>query len=607
MRDTIPTNSRRSFRSRLADWLDQCLIGVAVAAVISLLLEVGRFDLPTGFQSALHLIDFGIVVFVILSMLMHLVLAPNRWRHLRVHWPEFLLLGFFLSLLLLRTWFIDHQTFSGYPSWMQRVLLVSIPLVAKSYLAIVQTYITAHLILQGIRNSSRIAYLNLKPAQILLLSFLLVIAIGTFLLMTPRALSKPAASSSTQTVLDALFTATSATCVTGLIVQDPGTHFSLFGQGVILVLIQIGGLGLMTMTAFFALMLGQGMGIRERLLIGDILSAKTLGQISHLIVSILMLTFTFELLGALALYVTWDELASISTHSQRMYYALFHAVSAFCNAGFSLFPDSLMQYQASASVNLIVTSLIIVGGLGFTVNANLLRYTVYGRLLRQQERLSLHTKLVLVMTPLLIGVGMVLFLFPEWNHGLAGMGWGDKLLASYFQSVTTRTAGFNTVEMTNLLPATYFLMMLLMFIGASPGSTGGGIKTSTFATLMGSLWATLRGKEQVEMFKRTIPEPVVHKALAITVTSLLVLSLFGLVLLWTEQAPPMHILFEMLSAFGTVGLSAGLTPNLTWVGKCMIIFMMVIGRIGPLTLALAIGQRQGTGSYRYADEQVMIG
>ncbi len=594
------------FRQRLSQRVDRTMLGVAAIAIISLLIDIGGFILPGSLEKTLHIIDVGIIVFVILSMLLHLFLAPFKLVYLRRRWPEFGLLVIFVGLLLLRAWFMDHQALSEHPSWLRTLISISITFVAKSYVAIAQIYIASHLILQGIRSSSKVAHLNLKPAQTLLLSFLLVIALGTFLLASPRSLTEPPRSIG-ERLLNALFTATSATCVTGLIVQDTGSYFSQFGQVVILGLIQTGGLGLMTMTAFFALVLGQGMGIRERILIGDILSTRTLGQLSHMIVSILVLTVFFELLGVLALYTVWNDPTLFTTHSSRIYYAIFHSISAFCNAGFSLFPNSLVDYRMSTAVNLIVTSLVILGGLGFTVNSNLLRYSFLGGLLRRRERLTLHTKLVLIMTPCLILSGMLLFLITEWHHALNDMGITERILTSYFQSVTTRTAGFNTVDISNLLPASYFLMMILMFIGASPGSTGGGIKTSTFAALIGSLWTTLRGKNQVEMFQRTIPEAVIHKALAIIVTSLSILSLFGFILLLTEQAPPIHIFFELLSAFGTVGLSTGLTPQLSTIGKCVIIFVMFIGRIGPLTLALAIGQRQEVGNYHYPHEQIMIG
>jgi trk system potassium uptake protein TrkH len=467
--------------------------------------------------------------------------------------------------------------------------------VARAYIIIVRIYILGNLILKAISTGPRVARMNLPAAQIVALSFLLVILVGTGLLLLPGA-----TTSSEISFVDALFTATSGTCVTGLIVVDTGSYFSRFGQTVILILIQIGGLGLMTTTAFFLLILGRGMSVKESVLMHDVLSSKTLARISYLIISILILTFTFELIGVLSFYFSWSGRSF--EHGSALYYSIFHSISAFCNAGFSLFRNSFEFYKGSPAQNITLTSLIVIGGLGFTVIMNLFRFVIFKR-----ERLSLQTKLVLSMTAALIVIGTALVMVTEWDRSLKGLPLPTRIMASYFQSITTRTAGFNTINIGNLTNACYFLMMILMFIGASPGSTGGGIKTSTFGIFLGSIWSMLRGRDSVEMFRRNVPRDTVNKALSVIILAFMLLAIFGFILLLTQEGNPVHILFELISAFGTVGLSAGVTPRLTTLGKIVIITTMYIGRIGPLTLALAIGQRRAGAAYEYPDEAVMIG
>jgi trk system potassium uptake protein TrkH len=372
----------------------------------------------------------------------------------------------------------------------------------------------------------------------------------------------------------------------------------------------------MTVTTSFALILGQSMGIRERMLIGDALSSQTLGKVSRTVIYILLLTLIIEAIGATALYLAWANsdifYAQIPNPGRHpvtvLYYSVFHSVSAFCNAGFSLFKDNLARFHNSIATNITTTFLIISGGLGFGVIVNLLRYDgFYSVFKKRGDKLTLQSKIVLITTGALIFTSTILILGIEWNNSLSEFSFKDKILGAYFQSVTPRTAGFNTIDISRLTSACYFLMIILMFIGASPGGTGGGIKTSTFTTLFGSLRAMMKGKQAVEMFRRTIPADVINKALVIVVTSLLMLSAFGFILLITEKDEPIKIIFELFSAYGTVGLSAGLTPQLSAIGKIIIIITMFIGRVGPLTLALAIGRRSETGNYEYPSESVMIG
>ncbi|MGB9597331.1 MAG: TrkH family potassium uptake protein, partial [Candidatus Poribacteria bacterium] len=386
---------------------------------------------------------------------------------------------------------------------------------------------------------------------------------------------------------------------------DTGSYFTVFGQIVILLLIQIGGLGLMTVTTFFALIAGKNITVRESLLMSNVFNIKSLSRVSNLIMSTLALTFSFEFIGFLLLSIAWSGEFGLGT---RLYYSLFHSVSAFCNAGFSLFSNSLENYKDNLAINVIITLLIIFGGLGFITIVNLLHYFRF-RILKK-ERLTLHTKIVLLVTGSLIITGTLVILIVEWNNSLMDLPIFTKFLASYFHSVTPRTAGFNTIDMSSLTNACYFIIIILMFIGASPGGTGGGIKTSTFGVFLANIWSMLKGRTQVEIFRRSIPKDIVTSALLLTTLTLMLLSVFAFVLLITENLMPIQIFFELFSAFGTVGLSTGITSSLTTIGKLIIIATMFIGRVGPLTLMLAISQirqRRGSIEYEYPEESVIVG
>ncbi|WP_072868388.1 TrkH family potassium uptake protein [Desulfofundulus thermosubterraneus] len=437
--------------------------------------------------------------------------------------------------------------------------------------------------------------LQLSPPQVLVLGFAGVILAGTLLLMLPVS-----SRSGTYTdFLTALFTATSAVCVTGLVVVDTGTYWSVFGQAVILALIQVGGLGFMSMATLFFILMGRRIGLKERLIIQESLNQLRVAGVVRLVRAVLLFTvFTegfFAVVLSLRFYFDYG-------FPRCLWLGIFHAVSAFNNAGFDLLGDfrSLTGYVSDPVVTLSVTTLIILGGLGFSTVMELYNYP-------RTRRLSVHTKLVLRVTGWLIFCGALLFGLLEWGHILRDLPLSGKILASYFQAVTPRTAGFNTVDIGHLNPATQFLIIILMFIGASPGSTGGGIKTTTFALLGITLWSLSKGKEDVEVFRRRIPPWQVYKALSVTLWAILLVSTVTLLLSVTEGGDFLASLFETVSAFGTVGLSMGLTPELTPLGRVAIIFTMFAGRLGPLTLAYAFAQRRRKTAVRYPEEKIMVG
>ena len=443
----------------------------------------------------------------------------------------------------------------------------------------------------------------LSAPQLLALSFAGLVLGGSVLLALPVA-AAPAVDIS---YLDALFTATSAICVTGLVVVDTPHAFSTFGHVVILLLVQIGGLGYMTISTVLAAALGRTVSLQERLTLQEALNAHDLEGLVRFAGVVLKLTLAFELAGAAVLSLRWwPEFGPAA-----LWYALFHAVSAFNNAGFALWSDSLMQWRADVTVNTIVTVLVICGGLGFFVLSEL------SRVRTRRMKLSLHTRIALTASAVLAIGGTVAVLSLESNNPrtLEPLPFSERLLAAWFQSVTTRTAGFNTIDIGAMTQPALFLMMALMFIGASPGGTGGGVKTTTFSITLAALWATVRGDAETTMFTRRVSRETVGKAFFISLIAFLALNVVAGAVLISERRDLMATLFETTSAFGTVGLSMGeggrpvsLVGLFSPVGKILIMLMMFAGRVGPLTLAVALAQRAAMKpKIRYPEGKILIG
>lgn len=449
---------------------------------------------------------------------------------------------------------------------------------------------------ENVTNLLDISQWKLTPYQILVLGFAGLILAGALLLTTPMA----SATGERVGFVDALFTATSAVCVTGLVVVDTGTRFSTFGHLVIIVLIQAGGLGIMTMATLMALLMGKKIKLRERLVMQEALNQLTVAGIVRLTQYIIKTTLLIEFVGGTILAIRWYQDFGL----KGIYFGYWHAISAFCNAGFDLFGGyrSLTGYVDDVTVNIIISSLIILGGIGFSVMADI-------RENRRFSKLTLHSRLVLVTSAVLISLGTVIILALEWGNPdtLGDLSLKGKMLASYFQSVTPRTAGYNTIDIGKMESASIFFIVLLMFIGASPGSTGGGIKTSTFGVLVAAIWALIRGKEDVEMFERRIPKSLVYKAFALGFMASVLVIAVTMIMSVTEKAPFLNILFEVVSAFGTVGLTTGITPTLTVSGKLWLIITMFAGRVGPVTLALALAMRQGRTLVQYPEGKAIIG
>jgi trk system potassium uptake protein TrkH len=435
-----------------------------------------------------------------------------------------------------------------------------------------------------------------NPGLLLVSSFAILIAVGTVLLSVPAA----AADGHRIAAVDALFTATSASCVTGLIVLDTPHAFSAFGLVVILALIQIGGLNIMVLSTFAAVMLGRDLDFRSEAALGTILDLSSPATAFRLTTFIVMATLIVEAAGAVALGFTW--LAHGAEPLEALWKGVFHSVSAFCNAGFALQSDSLVMFNRDPAALLVFSLLIVLGGLGFAVLASLW-WRARGR---PWAGLAVQTRLVIIASAVLIVIGWALYLGLEWQGSLAGLSPTDRVLNALFQSITARTAGFNSVAINGLQPATMLVFMLLMFIGASPGGTGGGIKTTTAAVLVAAIPSIAARRSEVVILNRRIPLVVVFRSASIAVVGLTVALVTAGLLLATHDAPFEWLLFESFSAFGTVGLSLGATSSLDQLGKLVVASAMLAGRVGPLTLALLLGRsRQARVSYPQA--RIMVG
>jgi len=444
---------------------------------------------------------------------------------------------------------------------------------------------------------------RVHPVQVVALSFALLTLIGAVLLSLPISHRQPTR------FIDALFTSTSAACVTGLTVVDTCTHFTLFGQLVILTLIQTGGLGIMTFSAFFAHLVAGRVSIRGRDMIESTFGGSNISKLGNFVLGIVLSTLVIEAIGALILSFRFMLDYPVN---RSLYLGLFHSIAAFCNAGFSLFPNSIESYVAGATVTTTIMILIILGGIGFWVLFDLFNLM---RKPNSHRSLTLHSKVALLCSATLILVGAAGLLFFEWHNSLKELPFGGKLLGAAFQSITPRTAGFNTVKISAMTNASLLLIMLLMFIGASPGSTGGGIKTTTFGVLLAMTVARLRDKKQVQVFNRGVPEAIISKAIGIAFFWLVAIATVSMLLLITEHPGGTHelghslfleVLFEAFSAIGTVGLSTGITPLLSTSGKVFIIILMYVGRVGPVTLALAMAFQRPL-NVRLAEEQLWVG
>ncbi|MBV6684157.1 TrkH family potassium uptake protein [Rossellomorea marisflavi] len=439
----------------------------------------------------------------------------------------------------------------------------------------------------------RYRVIHLSPPQLLVAVFAFFIMVGMALLKLPISTTEPI------TWLEALFTTTSAMTVTGLAVVDTGSVYTVFGQIVVMCLIQLGGLGIMSFAVLIVMMLGKKIGFKERLLLQQSLNQTSVGGVIMLVRYLFIFSLLVEGIGMMFLATQWVPRYG---WSEGLFYSLFHSVSAFNNAGFGLWPDNMMRFVGNPVITFALSSLFIIGGIGFTV-------LVDGWKSRTFKKLSLHSKIMILGTLLInVAATIIIFVLEYNNPGTLGpLSLGDKGLASYFQAVTPRTAGFNTLDYGEMESPTIFFTVFLMFIGAGSASTGGGIKLTTFLMILLAVGAFLRDKKEVKIFRRSIDQSVILKSLAIsTLSVLLVVGSLFILTISEKGADFLTLLFEVVSAFGTVGLSMNFSPELSTVGKWVIIFVMFAGKMGPLTLAYSLS-RPGKEKIRYPKEDILTG
>lgn len=436
---------------------------------------------------------------------------------------------------------------------------------------------------------------ELNPPRVLTLGF------GTLILIGALLLNLPIASKSGESIgfINSLFTSASAVCVTGLVVVNTAKYWSLFGQIVIILLIQMGGLGFMTMATIVALLAGKKISLKERLVIKEQLNQQTMSGLVRLTKYVILLTFVIEGIGA---FLLSTRFIPIYGFKKGLWFSIFHAVSAFCNAGFDIIGNSMVSFVGDFTINMTICFLVIIGGVGFSVLIDIAKNKSF-------KKLRLHSKLVISITIILIIVGMLIILVIERKNPdtLMYLSKGERLLASFFQSVIPRTAGFNSIDISKIYDTTAFIIIILMCIGGSPGSTAGGIKTTTFGATFLTTIAVVRGNKDVVVFKQRLNQDIINRSLAIVIIGLMLIISVSILLTITEDAYFLDVLFETASAFGTVGLTRGITPNLSNIGKLIIALTMYAGRVGPLTMAFAFSQRQKQASYRYSEGNIMVG
>lgn len=569
---------------------------IFIFSLVSLISIIGFYISEQAINSLFLFTRIALILFISQEIL-RIIIIPQKLIHIRERWFELAVSILFLAILLLENSFLRYigSILVNYSS----IEIKSIALTAKLVLLIIIFAI------KSTRYFDSILKLNIHPAGIFAISFVIIILIGTIFLILPKA----TVPGKTTSLLDALFTSTSAVCVTGLVVHNTAEHFSLFGQIIILILIQIGGLGVMTLTTFFAAFLSGGLSVRVRLLMRDYFNQLNLGNIYQLILKIFIFTITIEIIGASILFVLlYNPAESIE---MQVFHSIFHSVSAFCNAGFSTYPAGMMEnlVQSNYLYLSVISILIILGGLGFTVLLE-----IYGLITSRKKNLSLYiknnlsisSKIVILTTAAIISIGtLTVFLLNLTTGFLRDF---SSLFHSFFIVVSSRTAGFNTFAIELMPVSIAFLIIFIMWIGASPGSTGGGIKTTTFAITTMSLINHILGKERLEFAHRQIDQSNIYTAYLVVIANIVSLSLgIFLLLLLEPSKEPFDLVFEAVSAASTVGLSRNVTPHLGDGGKIIIILLMFIGRVGFLNFFLAFYKPSKEPNYHYKKETIMVG
>ncbi|HDP67324.1 MAG TPA: TrkH family potassium uptake protein [Candidatus Marinimicrobia bacterium] len=574
--------------------IDQIVLLVLFLSILSLFLEYGIHQTRTIFWIT-NVLDYIIIILFLSEAVIRIIRAQYKLAYIRSNLFDLLLLMVIVTLFI-------------YTRYMRFVLgFQDVSRLSTNIILIRNAFNILKTLGRVKRLNAYIRSISSHPAQTIAFSFIIIILVGTIFLM----LSISTADNSRLGFINSLFTATSAVCVTGLIVVDTATKFSLFGKIVIMILIQIGGLGIMILSYFGAFVIGKRISIEEKLTLSYLLNEQDMEKISTTIMKIIFITFGIELAGALILYGSFNDLYGDSLKS--VFFALFHAVSAFCNAGFALFTDSLETFKSSLAMNFTFAALIIVGGISFSVIFNLfenfktnLKTSFLSRRIRKSQ-LTLNTKVVLIITAILIFSGMLLVYGLEHRSNLVQYDLKTQYLIAFFQSVTLRTAGFNTIDIGALRVPTLLIMILFMFIGGASGSTAGGVKVNTVAVLFAYLKSVLYNHKETTMLNNYLSKRLINKSFLILLLATGAIFIGAFILSLLEPFRFEQILFEVVSAFGTVGLSTGITGSLCGFSKLTLIVLMFIGRLGPMTLIIALSQKPAHIRIKYPEGNILIG
>ncbi|MEJ8758302.1 potassium transporter TrkG [Pontibacter sp. H259] len=554
---------------------------------------------PTMLQQLYYGIDAILAIFVLIYLL-RILYTFERIKFLKRTWFE----GALMSLILVN----QVSTYLlGIPFIYNIFENIGIPLSVEIYRVLVSFFILLLLIIELFETKVHLKTLQLKPSTAFILSFLVLVFLGAGLFMLPKMTTAPDG----MRFIDALFMSASASCVTGLAVVDPGTYLTFSGQVVLLLLVQFGGLGIITFATFFASLMKQGIGIKQHVAVHELLEGENLFSSKGLLRQLVYLTLLIESIGAIVIFMTWGQHVPFENLGNKIFYSVFHAVSAFCNAGFSLYPAGLYSEPVRFSyiMHLAVAFLIILGGIGFPTILDVLSpKAMRQRMETPWRNWKLLSRVTIYTSVALIALGMIGFFLLEYFNTLADLTFSEALIASFFQSVATRTAGFNTVDISQLTTPTMLMFIFLMFIGASPGSTGGGIKTTTFVVILLAVMATIRNKKDLEIGNRSIPHAVAYKAFSIFAFAALLNMIFLFILTISDgKHDIIRLALEQVSAFATVGYSTGITAGLSDVGKFVLILSMYIGRVGTLTLALALSTRAVATDYKFPPTHLPVG
>ncbi|MFN3530836.1 MAG: TrkH family potassium uptake protein [Bacteroidia bacterium] len=575
---------------------------VASLAALGVFIYYYGFSHTNEKASLLLLVTKSIFGFFVLSYFIRVFFSINSWNYIKST-------SFEAILIILLVLDFCTMTFFGINAVENMFLKLNIENFTPFYVLFIQLYLLLLVGLEITKVSTAVTSIKLKPATTFIYSFILLILSGTGLLMLPEMTN----AQGSMGFIDALFTSVSASCVTGLVVVETATYFSFKGQLVILLLIQFGGIGILTFATFFALFLKKGVGISHQAMIRDFMSEESLFNAKGMLAQIIVYTLLIESFGALIIFSLWDVNAPFYDDAgELLFQSIFHSISAFCNAGFSTLNDGLFSdYMQDAYImHLAIAVIIIFGSLGFPAMRDIFGLrNIKNRLNSPWKKWKLSTRISVWASFGLITVGTIVFLLTEYQSAyMADKNSFQHLVTAFFQSVTTRTAGFNTVDIGALSTPTIILFIFLMFIGASSGSTGGGIKTSTFVLIFLAVISTIRGKKHLELGGRSISFDLLNKAFTIFIfsASYILLGTFFLAL-FEKDKQILDLVFEEVSAFCTVGLSRGITADLSVNGKIVLITSMFIGRVGTLTLAFALASRVETTSYRYPQAHMLVG